>query len=89
MSCTNPGSSSKNGGSRSGVSRRINSVIDGSLTFFGFNSRETTIEDWNERRLRYMIKRYGSIKGDRLSALTTPVPCDLSGSSLRQQVSLL
>ncbi|CAH8858598.1 unnamed protein product [Trichobilharzia szidati] len=85
MSCTNPGSSSKNGGSRSGVSRRINSVIDGSLTFFGFNSRETTIEDWNERRLRYMIKRYGSIKGDRLSALTTPVPCDLSGSSLRQQ----
>ncbi|VDP72670.1 unnamed protein product [Schistosoma curassoni] len=50
--------------------RPINSVIDGSLSFFGFDSRETTIEDWNERRLRYLIKRYGSIKGDRLTVVS-------------------
>ncbi|KAH8869845.1 Magnesium transporter NIPA2, partial [Schistosoma japonicum] len=55
--------------SRRNMIKPINSVIDGSLSFFGFDSRETTIEDWNERRLRYVIKRYGSIKGDRLTVL--------------------
>ncbi|KAH8869843.1 Inactive rhomboid protein 1 [Schistosoma japonicum] len=66
----------------------INSVIDGSLSFFGFDSRETTIEDWNERRLRYVIKRYGSIKGDRLTVLaTSPAPCDASRSSLRYRLA--
>ncbi|CAH8510832.1 unnamed protein product [Schistosoma turkestanicum] len=62
-------------------------MIDGSLSFFGFDSRETTIEDWNERRLRYVIKRYGSIKGDRLNVLTTsPTLCDTSRSSLRHRL---
>ncbi|CAH8560810.1 unnamed protein product [Schistosoma guineensis] len=68
--------------------RPINSVIDGSLSFFGFDSRETTIEDWNERRLRYLIKRYGSIKGDRLTVLTaSPALCDISRSSLRHRLA--
>ncbi|CAH8584569.1 unnamed protein product [Schistosoma rodhaini] len=84
----------RNEGSRSilrnasrNMMKPINSVIDGSLSFFGFDSRETTIEDWNERRLRYLIKRYGSIKGDRLTVLTSSSHSEPMKIINRRQVS--
>lgn len=49
--------------------RPFTNVINESLTFFGLDSNNTTIEDWNERRLRYVIKRYGSIKMEMLPSV--------------------
>lgn len=64
------------------ISRPISNVIDESLSFFGLGSRESTIEDWNVRRLRFVIKRYGSIREDCLTSLaSSPVTNEIGAFS--------